>query len=199
MEQTDFNLLMLARGVSIQAYAGVEQSLCFLFSRFLGTTPELASFVFYKINNSRARNTIMIDLLKRQHELRQHLEFMKSAIKFIQPLDQNRNEIVHWHALSNTVTSVTGKTTEVMLAPPNFWTTPIKGSAPYDKFTVESLNEFTEKCHFISKILMMFFTDISPLFTPKGSTPPAWQKIFLEPVVYPAPTGHPLAQTPTGP
>jgi hypothetical protein len=198
MANNDINLLMLARGSAIQAYANVEQSLCFLFSNFLGTTPELASFVFYKINNTRSRNTIMLDLFKRQYHLKKHEVFMKSALQFIRPLDQNRNEIVHWHALGRTTTSEAGVTTEVMLAPPNFWVM-TKDANSHAKFDLDLLGEFSEKCNFISEILMMFFSEISPLFDLKTPKSAAWQQIFLEPVVHPAPIGHPLAQKPTGP
>lgn len=193
MANDDINLLMLARGSAIQAYANLEQSLCFLFSSFLGTTPELASFVFYKINNARARNTIMLDLFKRQYHLKKHEVFIKSALQFIRPLDQSRNEIVHWHALGKTSTSETGVTTEVMLAPPNFWVT-TKAGTSHAKFDLDSLVEFSQKCNFISEILMMFFSEISPLFDLKTPKSAAWQQIFLEPVVHPAPIGHPLAQ-----
>lgn len=180
---------MIARGGSIQAYANLEQSLCMLFCFLLQTTPQLGGIIFFKLNNARNRNTIIIDLTKKRG-FTEHLQFVKDMISFIRPLDQTRNEIVHWTTSININTDEQGYTSQAMLVPPNIWS-----MSQASKIEFYDMAIFASKCDFISRLMTMFYMHIAKV----SQLAEPWPKIFLSPIVYPPPSDHPLAPTPIEP
>lgn len=111
------------------------------------------------------------------------LAYLQQAIKFIGTLDQNRNELVHWH----TSVYLTSATLEMRLIPPNYWDN--TAATPY--WTANKLREFSERCDFITRCLNIFMLiTYKPEMThPKRES---WLQAFRESLVYPPPSTHPL-------
>ena len=53
------------RGQAIQAYAGLEQSLCNLFAQVADLRRDIAATIFFKITNQQARNSITERLIQK--------------------------------------------------------------------------------------------------------------------------------------
>src|SRR5215207_2628240 len=104
---------------SIQAYANLEQALCRLFARVSGTTDETAGIIFFRITSFRVRNTI-IEKLFRKHFEGEYAEFRNSLIRQLDPIDRERNEIVHWNGVSERVDD---EPEVISMRPPTFFTT----------------------------------------------------------------------------
>jgi hypothetical protein len=107
------------RGKAVQAYANLEQSLCSLFGALAGvTTWEIGAIIFFRIANSHARNRIIEQLFKKKFGDRFNL-FRNSLLADLTPIDQERNEIVHWNVVNIVGTDEAGETTaRVVLKPP---------------------------------------------------------------------------------
>jgi hypothetical protein len=186
--------LAAMRGMAIQSYANLEQSLCAIFATTLGTKIERAAIVFFKINNARSRNDMLEKLLKR-HAGDAYSCFWNSVTSHLRCLDQKRNEIVHWHEAMD-FTSEDGKTARIAmtLIPPNYW------AASDAKIQINDLGDFLNKCDFFSRLLNMFSARaLDATGNPALHNDATWQKIFHEPVIYPPPASHPLLQMPKAP
>jgi hypothetical protein len=179
--------LLLARARAIEAYANLEQSLSTLFAQLLGARRDLAGIVFFRIVSSRARNAIIEQLLRRVAP-EEHKPYWLSLLKMIGPVDQQRNEIVHWHAMARI-----GDVVERVLTPPNFWI--MNDSTP--SYTSRAMDEFSDKCHFISRSLNMYYLYMvrdqypAEIFSEHGP----WLGIFQQEATYPPPDTHPLRPT----
>ena len=181
-----YQQLAIARAGAIQAYASVESSISMLFATLLGTDFETAGIVFFRIVNTRARVVILEDLLEKRHKDR-YATYWNSMVKLIRSLDAKRNEIVHWHLAHNLHIEGDRPTAHFTLIPPNFWTkTDVKTLTPND------LIEFSRKCDFVSRSLVMFFV----MLTNRLPEPSPWLEIFQQPAAYPPPDNHPLARKP---
>ena len=55
----------ILRGKAIQAFAGLEQSLCLLFRYVTDTTPDVAGIIFFKIVNASTLHYILDKLLEK--------------------------------------------------------------------------------------------------------------------------------------
>lgn len=179
---------MLARAASIDAYAGVEQSLAALFATLLKTDQAIAGIVFFKIVSTRARMGILEAIIKNRYTSTYNT-FWKSAARFLQGLDGSRNRIVHWHVVQNLETTDVGATSTFTLNRPDFWTGPST-----DVLVVSDLKNFFQKCDFVSRLLNMFNLILLNRLDAEKAKP--WLEIFQQPIVYPPPDTHPLYRKP---
>jgi hypothetical protein len=186
--------LFIARSIAIQAFATLEQSLCFTFSRFAGVDAGVGALIFFKISNQRARNSIIEKLIKRKFE-RKYSAFWNSAFKWARVLTERRNEIVHWQLLQHReikegVLDLNAPPKEAKLVPPNFWWS--DENTP--SLEVEQLLEFEQNCEYLARNINMFnfFTSEQP--NGPEAERATWQERFLQPIPYPPPENHPLFQ-----
>jgi hypothetical protein len=172
---------MLMRGLAVSDYAHYEAVLSLMFSQLLGAPPDVAGVPFFKINNSRARTAILERLLHKKHD-NTYNSFWNSYVKWSRVLDADRNNIVHWGFTNR----VFGTDVQPRLEPPNFWdktpTTPDMGIA--------DLFDFSERCEFARETLNQFIAELG------GFGHPTWHGIFLQPLTYPPPPGHPRYSSP---
>jgi hypothetical protein len=174
--------LQLARARAIQSFSALEQSLASLFTHLLGTSPDKAGVVFFKISDARARLDILEALLKKAHGATYNL-FWNSIRKLLKDLIQERNQIVHWQTLIHV-----GNGPRVTLTPPNIWD--LDGNTP-QKSAVD-IQAFESKAVFVTKFLNMFLTLITGALKQVVGEEP-WDVLCREAVIYPPPEGHPLA------
>lgn len=132
-----------ARAGAIEAYAMLEKWLSSLFAHLLKTSPSLGGIVYFRIINTRSRNRILEDLLKRRYKKACGL-YWNSLLKLIGILDQRRNEIVHWHMnYTHEEGSHPDDGMHFSLVPATGWATNSDASISTDEFI-----QFIEKCIF---------------------------------------------------
>jgi hypothetical protein len=176
------------RGHAAQSYAGLEQSLCNLFAILSDTAPEVAGIIFFRIASADARNKIIEKLFRRKFGDNFSL-FRNSLLTLLRPINQKRNEIVHWSAVS----SISGGdesgnySVRVSLRPPGFAYN-LENSEEID---TEDLLQFMAKCSFFTRLLSIF-SIIARDQMPEDDKK-SWLDIFRQPIVYPPPVGHPLS------
>ena len=175
--------LITIRGYAINAYAGVEAQLNNLFSWLLDTHQDVSSLIFYRVANTRSRNAMMQDLIKRKCG-DTYKVYWASMFKFISKLDRKRNEIVHWHfgALDPTA---------IMPALAN----PKSGFGLTGEpiVTMAEIDDFIRKCDFVSQSLGVFWMiQGGGLTLTADDGEHTWRGTFLLSVVYPPPEAHPL-------
>ena len=195
--------LRIARAFAIENYASVEHVLCQIFSHLLGTPIKTGALVFFKIASARARNTIISDLLRKEHERTYDLFWhgkkdgqndSGGLFKLIRQLDHKRNEIIHWTFMSNINANSSGNVTHsTHLSPPSSiyqW--------PFDtKIGREELEEFSDRAVFVAIVASMFNAAVlSSLAMPKELRE-SWKQICQQSVIYPPPNNHPLSPTHT--
>jgi hypothetical protein len=178
---------------AIQGYAGIEQNLCLLMAHTTGMAPDITGIIFFKIASAQSRNSILEKLIRKKHG-DQFNPFWNSYFKALRVIDQSRNEIVHWGAVTNIdLANEAHATVKIRLTPPNFWdrdgNTPVLGP--------DELSCFIGKCDVFSRICGMFVMTLNG--TIKGDDAKSWLEIFRQPLVYPLPEDHPLNQTPSTP
>ena len=184
-----------ARGQAIQAYAILEQELCHLFRLTSKVSKEAAAIVFYKITNYRARNDILEKLIKETHGNKYSL-FWNSFFNYLRTADLTRNELIHWLSAVNVAKNQFGQTMiGVNLVSPQSLPKKERGELR----TLNDVNAFIEKCIIMSAICTQFNLrqarpDLSDFFEKAGKDDP-WQSIFLQELVYPLPSDHPLFRT----
>lgn len=175
---------MMARGTAIAAYAEVEQALVELFSVLMRASPDYAGVSFFRINNARARNSILDRLLKKRHESKYNL-FWNPLVKQLTTLDGKRNQIVHWGLLP--VLGEGRVIKKIKLTPPNYW----DRTTDTPKMSVDDLDAFIRECRFMSRALSML-RHVSSGKKPKRK---AWRDICQRPTIYPPPENHLLSQS----
>jgi hypothetical protein len=177
--------VIMLRSAAVNNYAVLEQSLCRLFSFLLGAQEDRATIVFYRIVNTKSRNTIISKLMQRQFRDEIHL-FWNSSLKLLRSLDERRNQIIHWHVVTNIQSTDDGNNSaHLTLNPPeSLGSTEPLTQQPLGE---DQLVEFIRRADFMARLLNMFcFHHVSgPLEEP-------WPEIFRQAVVYPAPPDHPL-------
>jgi hypothetical protein len=133
----------------------------------------------------------MIELLIKRKYGPKHNLFWNSLFKFINQLDQTRNEVVHWHMLvapnfgrSGELTSAT-----VKLIPPNIWDRRRKKQS----LTERDLYDFTLKCEFADVAVWSF---VRFVVIPRSNRKwrAAWRNIFQRPLAYPPAETHLICQ-----
>jgi hypothetical protein len=88
------NRFWATRAMAIQSYALFEQALSDLFAGLGDINPEIAGIIFFRIN-ATARIIILEKLFQNKYRSQYNL-FRNSLIKSLRPLENERNEIVHW-------------------------------------------------------------------------------------------------------
>jgi hypothetical protein len=183
------------RGRAIDAYAGLEQSLCHLLSMFSETKFDVASIIFFKITSAQARDAILEKLVKRKFG-NAYSVFWNSVTRLNGQLAQTRNEIVHWTVRELIINN---GPPSVGLKPPSIHDV-IDPNKP--ERTAKDLIEFIDKCKFVSSLCVQFWSYLQPNKPPGVLTPEqenAWRDIFQQPATYPPPSSHPLCQKPKEP
>lgn len=172
---------LVARALAIQAYAEVERSLCWMFGFLIEVDDNVAGIIFYRMVNSRSRLAVIEDLKKLRWGDKYDAYF-RSVIRALKPLDQERNQIVHWHGQP---WHMPERSRGGYLRPANF-----SAGGDIEKWIdPEQLIEFAYKCDFYARsINMMVFTEALPI--PISEDPS--QYILQQPAAYPPPEGHPL-------
>ncbi len=185
LSQAQFDPLWAARGHAINSYASIEQSLCFLLSIVGKMEPEVAHIIFFRINNSRARLEMIETLLARIYEGK-YEKFWTSFKKLIAPLDQKRNNIVHWFVVSNIGDHAS---VQLTLRPAGFH---------YDfsnkkEINLQELHQFIRMCDFASRLCNCFCIYLSPPepLTQSDMHDP-WAEVFSRAIPSPLPSDFPI-------
>ena len=187
--------LMLARATALEAYAGVEQSLSMLLGVALGTDTQSAAIVFFRITNAKSRNQIIEALLQKRFGSEfdafwfgiPNTPQKRGLMTLVNQLDSRRNEIIHWHTVTEINVDTDPPTAIAALGPPNFW----QGSA--SRIDVAELREFIQRADFVSRAINMFSIHHGQFENPSPLTD-AWREIYRQPCVYPPASTHPLAR-----
>jgi hypothetical protein len=178
------------RGKAIQSYAGLEQSLARLFSALAGTTQEMGATIFFRIASADTRRNLIGKLFQIKFREQYNL-FRNSLLKQLKPIDNERNEIVHWNVVNTVGADEEGKTkSKLTLNPPA--TFPSLNSVSKD---ASQITTFAKKCDFYAAFVGMF-----PVITIEGfsATPVEeihkrpWLEAYSKPIEYPPPVGHVL-------
>jgi hypothetical protein len=188
--------LLLARANALEAYAGVEQSLSMLLSVVLGTDMQSASIVFFRIANAKSRNQIIEALLQKRFGSAfdafwfgvPNTPNKRGLMTLVNQLDGRRNEIIHWHTVTEINVDKDPPSVIAALGPPNFW----QGSA--SRLNVDDLRDFIQRADFASRAINMFSIHHGQFGEPPPLTD-AWREIYQQPCVYPPASNHPLART----
>jgi hypothetical protein len=168
--------LSTLRGNAFNAYAGLELALLTAMIRFADMEPEVASIIFYRVNNTRQRNSIIDQLKKRAWKDRASL-FWNSTIKELNKIDQERNELAHWHVRMERRQEEPDKFVgSFVLQPPNIYT-----SGP--SRTEADLHQFIGRCEYLSALIHMFVNAL--YYTPDLFAQSPWRERFQQALVYP--------------
>jgi len=189
---------LVERANAIERYAQVEQALSLLFSDLLGTTFDLGGIVFFRVTNASARNAIIESLLEKRHgttyEAYWHgipnTPHKRGLFTLLRQLDQRRNEIVHWHGVTN-IHAEGDKATSTLT---NAWTY----ATDTQSIAVDDMREFSAKADFVARSAGMFMVFASNRFD-NPDWRQTWHGIFQQPCTYPPAEGHPLSQKPPAP
>jgi hypothetical protein len=178
------------RGKAIQSYAGLEQSLARLFSALAGTNQEIGGTIFFRIASADTRRNLVGKLFQMKFR-EQYNQFRNSLVKQLKPIDNERNEIVHWNVVNNVGADEEGKTrSKLTLNPPA--TFPALDSASKD---ASQMIAFARKCDFYASIVGMFPVTAMDGFS---ATPideeqkRPWLEAYSRAIEYPPPVGHVL-------
>lgn len=186
-----------ARGKAIDAYAGLEASLCRLLGVLMRIDDKAAAIIFYKITNTSSRNQIIENLLADRHKDAYSIFWFgvpkthhkRGMIHLIRDLDTERNKIVHWHS----GLFIEDERPIIRLVKPASW------GAETDQ--AESLETgdflaFSMKADWVSRCLNMFtfFISGARLSLP-AEQQHTWRDIFQQPCTYPPSNNHPINQT----
>lgn len=183
--------LSIARGTAINAYAGMEQALCLLLASLIGTDKAIAAIILYRVTATRSRMGIIDKLKKRKHRSL-HNVFWNSLLKEIGLIDQGRNELVHWHAM----TQISTNPAMAKLTPPgSMWMPPIMPDQTPQELTVEKCVAFGTRCELATEAVRLFLRATDAEYQGPGfQFPPTWLEIFQQPLTHPLKSTHPLAR-----
>lgn len=188
---------LLLRAQAINSYAGLESSLCSLLATLLGADLESASIIFYQVVNTRSRNRILEQLIKKRFSEEYSAYFhgipntpnKRGLITLVNDLDSSRNEIIHWHTVNHIGGDSQDTLTSTLVLQP-----PASFFGRQDAMrTTSHLVEFIGKCDFVQRSINMFALYQRPLDILNDDFRDTWRDIFQRPCVYPPPDNHPLA------
>ncbi|MBV9570564.1 MAG: hypothetical protein JO056_04905 [Alphaproteobacteria bacterium] len=182
------------RGKAIDAYAGLEQSLCDLM-RTAGEMPRrVAGTIFFKITNSGARNGILEKLIH-QRCGSTYNPFWNCYFRQLPPMDIERNKVVHWASRTNVIIDEHHLMwVGTSLVPPTYAT-----EITEEAVTYMGLVAFAKKCGVFAALCDMFSWVMFDKEHPWTESADAWRDIFQQPLVYPLPADHLLFRTPPKP
>jgi hypothetical protein len=170
--------------------AAVEIALARLVASLLGTKPDLAGIILFRISNARARNKAIELLIKKKYGAKFN-SYWNSVFKFITQLDQTRNEIVHWHMRITPNFGRTGKLTSATteLVPLNIW----EHRRGKGRYSERDLINFSLKCEFAEAAVWSFVTYVA-IRRGHRKMRATWRDICQRALVYPPPDNHPICQ-----
>lgn len=177
--------LRLARANAIQCYASLEQSLWRLLAELTTLDEDIAGTIFFRIVNTRSRMSILEYVAKRKANPAT-IPFLNSAFKRCEQLDQTRNGIIHWHQVIELSWPIRAE-----LCPPNYYAR----TADTKCIQVSDLKNFSKETDFLSRSLNMYCFSYGPKWAAHNRELGPWLDIFQQPMIYPPPASHPLAQT----
>jgi hypothetical protein len=187
-ERHDYMQTLVDLAQAIEIYASLEQGLARLLQIFLGVNAKQAGIIYFRIVNTRSRSLTLTELF--EGERRNHAEkFWESLLKELRILDQQRNEIVHWHM----VTEVGEEQVRHHLSPPMFWIR--KGESA--KYYSEQLHKFIHRCEFVVRTVNMFILYLEGCLDDDSENAQIWRRKFQQPIIYPPGDTHPLSRKPS--
>ncbi|MEX0853393.1 MAG: hypothetical protein WD036_08965 [Bauldia sp.] len=201
--RTKDDAFRISRALALEAYAKVESELSYLLSAVIGGRHDTAAIIFFKIGNTGARNAIISSLLEHIHGDKYDTYWhgqpggggvarVPGLLSLINSLDTRRNEIVHWHPTESVSLGPDGSTKHWEdLRPAFFWA---RGNAT--PIATDDFDEFTAKAQFVEKSLQMLWRIMRSPQKVSEVELQSWTQIFQQPVPYPPPSAHPLAQKP---
>ena len=194
MQVAETDQIWAIRGKAIQAYATLEQSLCSLFAALGDMQSDVAGIIFFKITSTSSRTRILEKLFKLKHGDDFNI-FRNSLLAHLSPIDQKRNEIVHWNAVNTVGSDASGNMTCVVsLVPAASW-----GINNESSLTIPDLIAFHKKCDIFARLINMFVFTVHFGKDAQGFDRTPWLDIFAQPITYPLPEGHPLLPKPATP
>lgn len=149
--------LKLARSEAMECYSSLEQSLCETFTRLTGMERDIAGLVFFKIGSARARDSIILKLIKRQFD-GQYNAGWNSIMKLTSLFSERRNELAHWASVSvvggNGNTHVLGvdPVDDCKLVPPNHWW---RYEEPVER-TINEIFSWAADFSYLSRVINIF-------------------------------------------
>ncbi len=192
---------LISRAVAIQCYAMVESSLCTVFTALMNADMNAAAIVFYQITNTSSRNRIIQDLMGARYGETYDAFFHgvpgtkenKGLWNLVNGLDQSRNQIVHWHPVTNIHVTEETQTSTIELGKPNFFANSLA------RITAEDMQAFSKKADFVSRSLNMFHLMLLTDHVKDEAIRQPWRDICSRPCTYPPVQNHPLADQPKAP
>src|SRR5579864_9620807 len=91
IDETNQDAFWAFRGHAIQAYAGLEQSLCRIFAYLTGMPLDVAGIIFFKIVSAGTLFSILEKLMRKKHGETYAL-FWNSYLKTLRKASEERNE-----------------------------------------------------------------------------------------------------------
>lgn len=178
----------VARVTAIEFYAHIERTLADLLASLLHISQDRAELIFFRITNTRSRNLIITELLKKEFGDKytaywhgtQDTPNRRGLMTLIQRADNERNEIVHWHVVHDT---------EPFLTKPNMWDYDISRKT----WNTEDLKAFVDLADFIARSVSVFDVVVTGWGGPPEQQE-TWRDIFSKPALYPPPPQHPINQ-----
>lgn len=191
---------MLARSYAMEAYTGLEQSLCDTFAHLTGMERDVAGLVFFKIGSARARDSIIETLVKRKFSG----EFNKSwnsILKLTGVFAQKRNELAHWGVVieigsEDGTVNLDSIPNNATLVPPNFWW---RTSDEPPQRTINEIFSWGAEFAYLSRKINVFnfwFLDAHELPPDVEVERPTLREKYLEAIPYPPPEDDPQFRKP---
>jgi hypothetical protein len=180
------------RGKAIEQYAQLEQALFLMFCGLSGMDVKTGGTIFFRIVNTRARNTVIENLFRNKFSEQMKL-FRNSLIRDIGILDKDRNSIVHWHMISPIdVGSDGGLTVRMQLEPPTYW----ERDENTPCYSSNDIIVFIDKCKFYARVITTFVMINLPASTIAHNMSEEimrpWRDIFQQAIAYPPRVDHPI-------
>jgi hypothetical protein len=142
------------RGHAINAFAVLEASLCALLSTVGEMKEDVAGVIFYKITSAGSRNNIIELLIKKKCGSKYNI-FWNSFLKGLGQIDNRRNQIVHWAAMTEIKDlRAASLAVEITFRPGNYWDSLTEPDPP--KLVADDLRAFIERCGVYSKMISLF-------------------------------------------
>ncbi|MEO6015484.1 MAG: hypothetical protein ABIQ30_18100 [Devosia sp.] len=198
--RTSDDALRIARSLAIEQYARMESALCVMFAGLAGIPHDRAALIYYKIGHSATRNNMVGSLVEHVHgetfkvfwdttPKARGVAPISGFWKFVGALDDQRNNIVHWHP-SESVSVVLGsnETKRWEDFRPAFHHARLKGEKP---IRTPELDDFTARAEYAEQMLIRFhLATVKPKNL--GGELQTWLQIFQQPPAYPPPEDHPV-------